>query len=132
MTRSDGLASPRHDSNNWIARCATWPFAVAGFHSKSSGMRWNSSQSSAVAILCLEMKTSCFGCRRSAKWSRATRISVRMSATRSGSNTSGSPDRRKASSVRICTGVRFGASAASLTEPTVPLAGCAVSCRSPG
>ena len=32
-------------------------------------------------------------------------------------------------SVRICTGVRFGASVASLSESTVPLAGCAVSCR---
>src|SRR4051794_21055748 len=41
-----------------------------------------------------------------------------MSATRSASNTSGSPDRRSASSVRRCTGVR--SSATSLTRPTVP------------
>ena len=79
--------------------------------------------------LCLEMNTSWFGRRRSVNSSSATSISVRMSATRSGSNTSGSPDRRSASSVLSCAGVRLSVPLAapspatsSLTAPTVPTA----------
>jgi hypothetical protein len=106
-TRSVGFASPLHDSSNWMARCATCPLAVAGFHAKSSGRTWNSSQSSAVAILCLETNTSWLGCRRSANSSSAARISSRMSATNSWSNTSGSVERRNASSVLVWTGVRY-------------------------
>ena len=36
-TRSVGFASPRHDSVNWIARCATCPLAIAGRHSEVVG-----------------------------------------------------------------------------------------------
>ena len=107
-TRSVGEGSPRHDSINWIARCATWPFAVAGFHSNSSGRE--------VVLLAVERRTDpMLGDEQIEPRLEALpevverdRISVRMSATRSGSNTTGSPLRRIASSVLRCSGVSTG------------------------
>ena len=120
-TRSTGFGSPRHDSVSWIARWATCPFAVDGFHSKSSGIRWFSSHSSTDVNLYFEMYTSWFGARRSVNSSSATRTSVRMSAIRSGSKTTGSEARRNAASVLSWVGVKPSMPLTAATPATSPL-----------